>query len=98
MLKIKRHVLSKDEVVESLEYLVDRKTKYYIYSYKIRRGRKWITLLRFDNIDGLPHVDMYDENGNYMESREYQPRSFEDVVKIIRTFRKNIIAVDITSL
>lgn len=98
MLKIKRYMLSKDEMAESMEYLKGNKMKYYIYSYKILKGKKWVTLIRLDNLDGMEHMDIYDENGNYIETKEFPRRNFEDFVKIVKTFRRNIIAVDIANL
>jgi len=98
VLKIRRYVITKNEIVEALEYMKGEKLKYYIYSYKISRGRKWITLARWDNIDGIEHMDIYDENGNLMDTREFAWRKFDDIVKIIKTFRKNIIVVDVNNL
>ncbi len=98
VLKIKRYVISKDEVVESMEYHDGNRMKYYIYSYKIRKGRKLITLVRLDNLDGMEHMDIYDETGNFVETKEFPRKNFNDFVKIVKTFRKNIIAVDITNL
>ena len=98
MLKIKRYLITKSEMVESMEYYSGGRLRYYIYSYKVMKGRRWITLVRWDNLDGMDHMDRYDENGNFMESREFPRRNFEDLVKIIRTFRRNIIAVDVENL
>ena len=98
MLTIRKYIISRGEMLESLEYSTKNKLKFYIYSYKILRGRKWITLARWDNMDGMEHMDIYDENGNYLESREFPKRSFEDIVKIVKTFRRNIIAVDLTNI
>ena len=98
MLKIKRHMISKKEMVESMEYWKNDRMKHYIYSYKIMKGRKWVTLVRLDNLDGMEHMDIFDENGNYVNTREFPRRKFEDFVKIVKTFRRNIIAVDIKNL
>ncbi len=98
VLKIRRYMLSKNEMAEAMEYFKGERMRYYIYSYKIHKGRKWITLVRLDNLDGMEHMDIYDENGNYMETREFPRKKFDDFVKIVKTFRRNIIAVDITNL
>ncbi len=98
MLKIKRYLITKSEMVESMEYFAGERLKHYIYSYKVMKGRRWVTLVRWDNLDGMEHMDRYDENGNFVESREFPRRNFEDLVKIIKTFRRNIIAVDIDNL
>jgi len=98
MLKIRRYLISKDEMVESLEYLKNERVKYYIYSYKIMKRRRWVTLVRWDNLDSLDHIDIYDENGNYVRSEEFPKRSIDDLIKIVKTFRKNIIAMNIDNL
>ncbi len=98
MLRIKRYLITKSEMVESMEYYAGGRLKYYIYSYKVMKGRRWITLVRWDNLDGMDHMDRYDENGNFVESREFPRRNFDDLVKIIKTFRRNIIAVDVENL
>ncbi len=98
MLTVKKILISRGEMIESLEYYDLRKLKFYIYSYKIFKGRKWITITRWDNLDGMEHMDIYDENGNYIETREFPKRNFEDIVKLIKTFRRNIIAMDLSNL
>ena len=98
MLKIRKIMISKGEIAESMEYLRNDKLKYYIYSYKILKGKRWITLIRWDNMDGIEHVDIYDENGNYIHTREFARRDFDSIVKIISTFRKNIIAMDLKNI
>ena len=85
-------------MIESMEYFKVKKLKFYIYSYKILKGRKWITIARWDNLDGMEHMDIYDENGNYVESRDFPKRNFDDIVKIVKTFRRNIIAVDLSNI
>jgi len=98
VLKIKRVLIAQGEIAESWEYYKNEHLKYYIYAYKILKGRKWNTLIRWDNLNGMDHVDIYDENGNFMESKEFPRREFEDIVKIVSTFRKNIIAMDLSNL
>ncbi len=49
-------------------------------------------------MDGIEHVDIYDENGNYIHTREFARRDFDSIVKIISTFRKNIIAMDLKNI
>ncbi len=98
MLKIKRVIISRDEIAESMEHYHGGHLKYYIYSYKILNGRKWVTLIRWDNMNGMEHVDIYDENGNFVRSGEFPHRDFESIVKIVSTFRKNIIAMDLKNL
>ncbi len=98
MLKIKRVIISRDEIAESWEYTISGHLKYYIYSYKVLKRRKWITLIRWDNLNGMDHVDIYDESGNLVKTEDFPRRSFDNIVKIISTFRKNIIAMDLKNL
>ncbi len=98
MLEVKKVLISRGEMIESLEYHDSKKMKFYIYSYKILKGRRWITIARWDNLDGMEHMDIYDENGNYMETKDFPKRKFEDIVKIVKTFRRNIIAMDLSNV
>ena len=98
MLKIKRVFIAKGEMAEAMEYYERERLKYYIYSYKIRNGRKWIPLVRWDNIGGIEHMDIYNEQGNFVRDREFPRRNFDDFVKIIKTFRRSIIAMDISNI
>ncbi len=40
MLKIRKIMISKGEIAESMEYLKNDKLKYYIYSYKILKSKR----------------------------------------------------------
>ena len=98
MLNIKKILISRGEMIESMEYFKGKKLKFYIYSYKILKGRKWITIARWDNLEGMEHMDVYDENGNYIRTKDFPKRNFEDIVKIVKTFRRNIIAMDLSNI
>ncbi len=98
ILKIKRVFISRGEMIESMELYDQGKLKNYIYAYKVLKGAKWITLVRWDNVESMDHMDIYDENGTLINQVEMEKKRFEDVVKIVRTFRRSIIAVDISNL
>ncbi len=98
MLKIKKYIISKSEMAVSMEFYENDKLKNYLYTYKIRKSRKWITLVRWDNLDGIEHMDIYDENGNYVRTKEFPKRSFDNLLSIIKTFRRNIIAMEIDNI
>ncbi len=98
MLKIKRVFIARGEIAESMEYYENEKLKYYIYSYKVKNGRRCYPLVRWDNIGGIEHMDIYNENGNFVRDKEFPRRSFEEILKLIKTFRKSIIAMDISNI
>ncbi len=98
MLKIKRVFIAKGEIAEAMEYYENDRLKYYIYSYKIKNGKRWYPLVRWDNIGGIEHMDIYNENGNFVEDKEFPKRKFEDILRLIKTFRKSIIAMDISNI
>ena len=74
------------------------KIKYYSYSYKVFSKKRWYISMRWDNFEQSPHVERYDENGSLIEQKYGDYKTQDDVIKIIKTFRRNIGSVNLNHL
>lgn len=89
----------KNEVVESLVVTDSGKVKYYSHTYLIKEGgRGWVPYVKWDNWDRQPHVDKYDVSGALIEQKPCSEKSAEDAIKLVKIFRKNLTAMDISQL
>jgi len=93
-----RIVLKNDEVVDVLEVFDGDRREFFSYTYKIERRGEWRPCVRWDNWAGQPHIDRFDENGNLIEQKLSPERSLEEVLKIVKIFRRNLMSMDLTQL
>ena len=91
--------IRKDEIVDSLEIEDDGKMKYYSYTYKIKgKQGKWISAVRWDNLEQSPHVDKYDENNALVEQKPCREKPLSEILKIIKIFKRNLMTMDVSEL
>ena len=91
--------IHKKEVVESLVVTDGKKIKFYSHTYLINEGaRGWVPYVKWDNWDRQPHVDKYDSSGALVEQKSCPEKSAEDAIKLVKIFRKNLMAMDISEL
>ena len=89
----------KNEVVESLIVMDSGKVKFYSHTYLVKEGgRGWVPYVKWDNWDRQPHVDKYDGSGALVEQKPCPEKSAEDAIKLVKIFRKNLMAMDISQL
>ena len=91
--------IHKNEFLESIVVDNGGKIKFYSHTYFVRtKGRKWIPYVKWDNWDSQPHVDKYDGSGVLVEQGSCNEKSMEEVLKLIKIFRKNLLTMDLSQL
>lgn len=91
--------IHKNEVVDSLVVTDSGKVRFYSHTYLVReRGRGWVPYVKWDNWEKQPHVDKYDSSGALIEQKSCPEKTMEDTVKLVKIFRKNLMAMDISQL
>ena len=91
---IRKTYLRSDEILEGVEVQESGRVRFYSYSYRIRKGGRWVTIIRWDNFEGMPHLDRYDESGTFIESRPTEEKRYEEVYTLVRSFRRGISSVE----
>jgi hypothetical protein len=90
--------IHRNEVVDSYELSNENKLEFFSYTYKVQIEGNWIPLVRFDNWEIGSHFDKYDENGSLVTQKQCPERSLEDVARLAKEFRRNLVTMDISSL
>ena len=91
--------LHKDELLDSITIFTDGKLRYYSHTFQIlgKRGH-WHPIIRWDNHNQNPHVDKFDENGNFLEQIPSSEKPFREIVKMVTIFRRNLLTMDLRQL
>ena len=91
--------LHRDERVDSITVHLEGKLRFYSYTYRILGPHgHWRSAIRWDNLGQTPHVDKFDEKGNFQEQIPAAPKSQREVVKLVTIFRRNLLFMDISKL
>ena len=91
--------IRKDEIVDTLEIENEGKIKYYSYTYKIKgKQGKWVSAVRWDNLEQSPHVDKYDENNTLVDQKPCREKPLTEILKIIKIFKRNLMTMDVSEL
>jgi len=96
MMEVTKQVvfIHKDEKIVMIEITEDGKLKYFAYTYMTReRHGIWVPAVRWDNFEGISHVEKYDENGGLIERVETEYRTKNEIKQLVQTFRKNLLAM-----
>jgi hypothetical protein len=96
MMEVTKQVvfIHKDEKIVMIEITEDGKLKYFAYTYMTReRHGSWVPAVRWDNFEGISHVEKYDENGGLIERVETEYRTKNEIKQLVQTFRKNLLAM-----
>jgi hypothetical protein len=100
-----RIFLPKKDLIEAVEIYENDNLKYYSYLYKIWEGQSqknqgtWRTLIRWDNYDEKPHVDIYGENRNLVRQQTAtEHKSLKEVIQLVKIFRRNLVAMDVSDI
>ncbi len=88
----------KDEVLDSIEVFEEDRMQFYSYTYKVMMEDDWVPLVRFDNWETGSHYDKYDENGSLMKQSPCTKKSLEEVARLVKEFRRNLLTMDISTL
>ncbi len=90
--------IRRDEVLDSVEAFEGARRTFYSYTYRTARAGAWIPTVRWDNWEGQDHVDRYDERGVLKDRTPGRERPLPDVLKFVKTFRRNILTMDLEAL
>ena len=94
MLKRKIILIHKTEMLDVWEwYDSSGKLKNYWYSYKVWIKNRWQPIMKWDNFNE-PHIDRYDEIGNHIGKVMTTDKSLNEVLKIVKTFRRSISSIN----
>ncbi|MCI0480704.1 MAG: hypothetical protein L0213_03850 [Candidatus Dadabacteria bacterium] len=94
----KRVWIHKKEVVEGILVKDDSKIRFYSCTYLVNERGGWKPYVRWDNWDRQPHVDKYDANGALTEQKPCNEKNFDDIVKLVKIFRRNLLTMEISQL
>ncbi|UCH88651.1 MAG: hypothetical protein JSV49_10425 [Thermoplasmata archaeon] len=87
------------ERIKVLEIYKKKKVVFYQYSYQIE-GRKgnWTSRVVWHNFEQLPHFDVFDEGGKLIAHHEQERKDIQEIIKLVRIFRKNLMNMDLTKI
>jgi len=99
MILKQRTWIHKNELLESIIVTDSGKTKFYSHTYLVRdSSRGWIPYVKWDNWEGQPHADKYDGSGALTEQKSCGEQTTDDVLKLVKIFRKNLLAMELSKL
>jgi hypothetical protein len=89
----------RNEMVESIIVEDAGKIRFYSHTYLVRtKGRDWTPYVKWDNWDRQPHVDKFDGSGVMVEQKTCNEKNIEDVLKLVKIFRKNLLSMELSQL
>ena len=95
----KRIWIHKNEIIDSLVIKDGSKIKFYSHTYLVKeRTRTWRPYVKWDNWEGQPHVDKFDANETLIEQKPCNEKGLEEIIKLVKIFRRNLITMDLSQL
>ena len=95
----KRIWVHKNEIIDSLVIKDGPKIKFYSHTYLVKeRSREWRPYVKWDNWEGQPHVDKFDANETLIEQKPCNEKGLEEIIKLVKIFRRNLITMDLSQL
>jgi len=88
----------RDEVFDATEAYEGARRAFYGYTYRTLQGGSWLPAVRWDSWEGQDHVDRYDESGQLKDRLPWRDRPLADVLKLVKTFRRNLLTMDLSEL
>jgi len=88
----------RDEVLDAVEAFDGPRRTFYSYTFRTLRAGTWIPAVRWDNWEGLDHVDRFDEQGILRDRGPWRDRPLPDVLKLVKAFRRNLPTMDLKEL
>jgi hypothetical protein len=89
----------RNEIVESIIVEDAGKIRFYSHTYLVRtKGRDWTPYVKWDNWDRQPHVDKFDGSGGMVEQKTSNEKNIDDVLKLVKIFRKNLLSMELSQL
>ncbi len=90
--------IHRNEVVDAIETFNENKLEFFSYTYKVMIEGSWVPIVRFDNWEIGSHYDKYDENGSLVTQQQCPKRTFGEVARLAKEFRRNLVTMDISAL
>ena len=88
----------RDEVLDAVEAYEGTRRTYYAFTYRTMRDGSWFPSVRWDSWEGQDHVDRFDESGQLTDRLASRDRPLQDVLKLVKTFHRNLLAMDLAEL
>jgi hypothetical protein len=96
--QIQKIYVHRDENLVGVEVFEGMRIKFYSYTYYVNVRDAWLPCVRWDNAEQQPHVDRYDETGTLIEQQHCREKSFKEVLKLVKIFRRNLAAMNLGEL
>jgi hypothetical protein len=97
-MKIEKKVdwIAPKEKLVGLEISNYKNLLFYSFTYLVERGGKFQPLVRWDNFNKRPHVDIYE--GENLTSYDTEEKTHIEVLKLVKMFRQNLPRMNLESL
>ena len=97
-MKIEKKVdfIAPKEKLVSLEISNYKNILYYSYTYLVERKGEFKPLVRWDNFNKRPHVDVFE--GEVLSSYDTDEKTYSEVSKLVTMFRQNLPRMSLESL
>lgn len=97
-MKIEKKVdwISDKEKLMSLTISNYKTILYYSFTYLVERKGDYEPLVRWDNFNKRPHVDVYE--GTTLTSYDAEEKTYSEVLKLVTMFRQNLPRMDVKTL
>jgi hypothetical protein len=88
-----------NERIQILEIYKNKKKVFYHYSYNLENADgDWITRIVWHNFEQRPHYDLFDEGGKLISQQEQEPKDIDEIVRLVKIFRKNLMNMDLNNI
>jgi hypothetical protein len=90
----------RDEVIDALEIKDKNRMRFYSYTYRILNKKgNWNTAIRWDNFEQNPHVDKYESTTDVLlEQKNCREINLMEVIRLVTSFRRNLLVMDVSEL
>jgi hypothetical protein len=97
-LKIEKRTdwINQQEKIQSLEIGDNKAIHYYSYTYLVDEQGLFRPLVRWDNFNNNPHVDVFENDA--FKRYATDSKEYSEVQKIVRLFRMNLPRMDLRNL
>jgi hypothetical protein len=97
-LKIEKRTdwINPQEKIQSLEIGDNKTLHYYSYTYLVDERGEFRPLVRWDNFNNSPHVDVFENDA--VKRYTTDEKGYSEVQKIVRLFRLNLPRMDLKDL
>jgi hypothetical protein len=97
-MKIEKKVdwIAPKEKLVGLEISNYKNSLFYSFTYLVETGGQFRPLVRWDNFNKRPHVDVFE--GESLTSYDTEEKTHMEVLKLVNMFRQNLPRMNLESL